>query len=64
MGKLKKGWGFPSGSRKAHFFDYDGNSLCGKWMLTGKLYDKMHHNPDNCKDCMRKRDKLYPKRKE
>jgi len=54
----KKGWGFPSNSKKAHYFFNDSISLCGKWMFTGKLEDDNHKSPDNCKACMVKREKL------
>lgn len=57
--KQKKGWGFPGLSRKAHYFDNDAICLCEKWMFIGDLYDDKHDNPDNCKTCMKKRDKKY-----
>jgi len=55
--KQKKGWGFPLNSRKAHYFDDDAFSMCGKWMFTGSLFDDKHSHPDNCVICMRKRNK-------
>lgn len=54
----EKGWGFPLRSKKAHYFNNELVSLCGKWMFTGKLEDDKHNSPDNCKICMKKREKL------
>ena len=53
-----KGWGFPARSRKAHYFNDDPISLCGKWMFIGERFDNKHEHPDNCKPCMKKRNAL------
>ena len=54
----EKGWGFPLKSKKAHYFNKEIRSLCGKWLFTGTLEDDKHTSPDNCKVCMVKREKL------
>lgn len=55
-----KGWGFPASSKKAHYFNGEARSLCGGWLFTGMLEDNNHRSLDNCKSCMKKRDKLFP----
>ncbi len=57
-----EGWGFPSQSRKAHYFR-TGRSLCGKWgQFAG--YPELDGtkailpSPDDCAVCRRKLDKL------
>ena len=57
--KIEKGWGWPGASKKAHYFNQNVMSLCGGWMFTGELEDSEHQSPDNCKSCMKKRDKLH-----
>lgn len=53
-----KGWGFPTLSKKAHFFNSgEAISLCGKWMFTGVRIDEWHEHPENCATCMKKRKK-------
>ena len=50
----KEGWGFPGGSRKAHYF-VDGVSLCGKWgFYFGLLEQGNDTSPDNCPTCIKK----------
>jgi len=56
----KRGWGFSGNSRKAHYFTKSGRSLCGRWLLLGLLENSNHGSPDNCKECNRRREKLYP----
>lgn len=36
-GLRKPGWAWPERSRKAHFFDEGGRSLCGRWFFLGDL---------------------------
>ncbi|KKN37026.1 hypothetical protein LCGC14_0767860 [marine sediment metagenome] len=31
MTENKEGWGFPAGSKKAHYFEANGMSLCRKY---------------------------------
>ena len=64
MNRVKKGWGFPLNSRKAHYFNNDARSLCGKWMYFGTLEDSNHNSPDNCAKCRRKLQKILAKQKE
>jgi hypothetical protein len=35
---IKRGWGWPTNSKKAHYF-FDGRSLCGKWGFFGDVDD-------------------------
>ena len=56
--KIGKGWGFPLNSKKAHYYNEDLISLCGKWMFRGRLEDDNHNSSDNCKMCMKKREQL------
>lgn len=60
---LLQGWGWPSYSRKAHFFASDDTrSLCRKWgFFEGTRQDDRHESPDNCAECRRKRAKLAAK---
>lgn len=51
---LKRGWGFPANSKRAHYF-VEGRSLCMKWIFMGQLYDDNHESPDNCAACKRLR---------
>ena len=57
MSDEKKGWGWPMNSKKAHYF-VSIRSLCMRWMYSGKLTDDIHDSPDNCKACMKKREKM------
>ena len=64
-----KGWGFPGNSRKAHYFEFEGDntggrSLCGKWVLLFTSQDYLennkHEHKDNCTACIKKLKKLHP----
>lgn len=52
--KITFGWGWPSNSKKAHLFSH-GQSLCLKWLYTGKLTvpepAQEKRRPDDCADC-------------
>lgn len=50
------GWGFPANSRKAHWF-VAGRALCGKWFYLGHTETGNDTSPDNCKACLKRRDK-------
>jgi hypothetical protein len=51
--ELKQGWGFPAGSRKAHYF-VDSMSLCRRWgFYYGPLEQGKDDSPDNCPSCMK-----------
>ena len=59
--EVKKGWGFPALSRKAHYF-VDGKSLCARWAFFGDLDDTANGvkpSPDDCAACRKKYDKTY-----
>ena len=49
----EEGWGFPSNSRKAHYF-VGVRSLCGRWLFFGSLELGNDDSPDNCLACRRK----------
>lgn len=49
----RKGWGFPGSSRKAHYFNDDWVSLCGKWMFTGDVDNVEDAHPQNCAACQK-----------
>lgn len=52
-----EGWGFPNGSRKAHYFR-DTISLCRRYgFYMGPLDSSDKQSPDDCRECRRKRDK-------
>jgi hypothetical protein len=56
--KPKHGWGFPSASKKAHYF-HGGRSLCGKWGFFGTVEPQTtpvpaERGPDDCAECHRK----------
>jgi hypothetical protein len=61
MAELSKeeraGWGFPAASRKAHYFDGDLISLCGKWVYSGPLEPDEGTSKDDCAACRKKLDK-------
>ena len=70
MSETKKGWGFPWKTMKAHYFDdvemttrgMNGKwmtSMCGKELFAGVLFDGMHDDSENCKECMKKRNEKY-----
>lgn len=51
-----EGWGWPSDSEVAHWFQSFGLSLCKKWSYLGdrSLLDSknpLRESPDNCTDC-------------
>ncbi len=53
VAELKEGWGFPAGSRKAHYF-VDSMSLCRRWgFYYGSLEQDNDNSPDNCPSCMK-----------
>lgn len=61
MGKpdTHRGWKLLSNSRKWHFFDADGRSLCGGWMTLGTGGEFGNDDsPDNCAACRRAVKKL------
>lgn len=53
----RQGWGFPGGSRKAHYFIIEpgriiGDSLCGMWGFYGGQTEQGNDDsPDNCSAC-------------
>lgn len=50
----KEGWGFPTGSRKAHYF-VDSMSLCLRYgFYFGPLEQGADNSPDNCSSCVKK----------
>lgn len=57
MDNAKRGWGWPPNTMKAHYFNGSIVSLCSKWMYAGELHDTMHDHPDNCADCVKRRNK-------
>lgn len=63
MSEIKRtnGWGFPVGSKKAHYF-VDDLSLCNRWLFTGLLEQGNDDSPDNCIACV-KRLKAIKKKK-
>lgn len=54
------GWAFPTHTaRKAHFFAGDVRCLCGNYaLIVGEADNTNHNSVDNCKTCMKKREKL------
>ena len=61
--KLEEGWAFVSGigftSKKAHFIQKDGRSLCGRYAWFGEVWEGpqdfgLEHSRDYCKSCIRK----------
>lgn len=56
MSAKASGWGWPSNSRKAHYFNAaTSRSLCGKWMFFGALEpDDAKPSRDDCVVCRRK----------
>lgn len=58
MGDLGQGWAWPLNSRKAHWFAAgSATSICGRWMFFGRREDTKHNSPDNCRECVRRREK-------
>ena len=62
MSVEKEGWGFPSNSRKAHYF-VDKRSLCGKWLFFGELEQGNDDSSDNCTACKKALQKRRAKAK-
>ncbi len=53
--KEKEGWGFPTGSRKAHYFGEDSFALCRKYgFYFGEKEQGNDDSSDNCTACMKK----------
>ena len=53
-----QGWGWPLNSRKAHYFKAESKtSICRKWMFFGERHDTNHESRDNCRECMKRREK-------
>lgn len=62
MSEQASGWGWPLNSRKAHYFQDDARSLCGRWWFTGGLdADNGKDSPDDCLSCRRKLAKIRQK---
>lgn len=57
---MKKGWGWPSNSKKAHYF-VNGRALCGKWMFFGTVDDANAGSKggDDCATCRKKYDATH-----
>lgn len=49
-----KGWGWPGASKKAHYYNNDARSLCGKWIYTGVLEEGNDNSSDNCAECKKR----------
>jgi len=61
--ETKKGWGFPSNSKKAHYF-VNGMSLCHKYgFYRGDLEDFNDESNDNCTACKKALLKIRAKEK-
>jgi len=58
------GWGWPLNSRKRHYFQKKGISLCGKWMYFGEKKEGFDNSDENCKPCRLKLAKLRRKREQ
>lgn len=54
--KPNEGWATLLNSKKAHYFDASGRSLCGHWLYLGNAYDanQTPGSPDDCAACARK----------
>lgn len=49
------GWGFPNGSKKAHFFNKEMTSLCRSYgYFKGPVEVGQHDHKDNCARCKKK----------
>lgn len=54
----REGWNWLINSRKWHYFQADGRSLCGRYAILGDNADSEQGgegSPDNCQACVRKR---------
>ena len=54
MSEILEGWGWPSNSKKAHYFAATRRSLCGKWAFLGVLEEGNDGSRDNCAECKRR----------
>lgn len=62
--RFEEGWGWPTASRKAHYF-VNATSLCGRWgIFRGELYQGNDDSPDNCAECKRLLEERRKKRDE
>jgi len=62
--KVSKGWGWPSNSKKAHYFPENSiMSLCGKWLYKGKVEEGSDDSNDNCTTCKKALQKIRAKEK-
>jgi hypothetical protein len=53
----REGWNWLVNATKWHWFDAEGRSLCGRYMILSNNSDAQtdgHDSPDNCKVCARK----------
>jgi hypothetical protein len=58
---MQAGWGFPQGSRKAHYFTENGISLCRRYgFFLGETEQGNDDSPDNCAVCKRRKKSLKP----
>lgn len=60
---LPAGWSLPGGARKWHYFlAGDAFSLCGRYGFNQDTdrADENHDSPENCAECMRRRERLAP----
>jgi hypothetical protein len=55
-----EGWGWPTNSRKAHYFrGY--MSLCGRWMYGGRMEEDGDVSLDDCSTCRKRLEALKAK---
>ena len=57
-----KGWFWPMNSRKAHYYDQQNQSLCGKWFVFKVVDPDGFDSPagsDDCKACRTKVDAAH-----
>ncbi len=55
----RTGWAFPFNLRKAHYFNGDIRSLCGRVMYLGSAFEQGNdESRDNCAECKRRKAKL------
>ena len=58
----KQGWGIVEESKKRHYFDEGGRSICGSWLFFGKMEDDGVCREDNCKTCEKKLAKRHARK--
>ena len=59
----KEGWGFPRGSKKAHYFLENGMSLCNRYgFYRGSKEQGLDESPDNCTACKKALKRLRERR--